>query len=321
MSLVKRQYDDFIWSLKYRPEKIEDMILPMRFRNHFETMIKEKKIPNLLLSGTRGCGKTSTAFCLADEIGMDVKYFNMSKDNSIDVIRDAFVRFASSVSFQGGKKLIIGDEFDRLSLPAIDSLKGEIEALSKNCSFIFISNNKHKFIDHPVISRLQEIDYEFDKKETGQMKKDFFEFLCDDVLKKEGVKFSKKAVGSLVNNLFPDMRKMLNELQKLATQFDNKITPEAVKSISSVSDLNILFEALKDKDFGYIREYAASMKIDPSQFYSVLFKNIRKYVTKDSFPQAVLSIEKFQYHSAFSADKQIPLCACFIELMMECEWS
>jgi replication factor C small subunit len=319
MSLVERQYDDFVWGLKNRPKKVKDIVLPQRLKNQFLNIVETKNIPNMLLSGTRGCGKTTTAFCIADEVGCDVLYVNMSKDNSIDMVREKLTRFATSMGFEEGKKLIIGDEFDRLSINAIDALKGDIEQFSNNCSFVFTSNNKHKFIDHPVMSRLQEIDFEFSKDEMRDMMKQFFKIVCT-VLKKEKVKFETKAVGMFIKSLFPDMRKILNELQKISSQFDGKITVEAIDTITSVSDINILFDALKEKDFGYIREFISRLTIDPSQFYSVMFKKIENFVAEESLPGSIVTLSEYQYKSAFSLDKQIPLTACMIELMSDCEW-
>ena len=319
MGLVERQYDDFIWGLKYRPREIDKVILPERFRNQFQTIIDTKQIPNMLLSGPRGCGKTTVCFCLADQIGCDVKYINMSKDNSIDMIRTELTQFATSMSFEDGKKLVIGDEFDRLSLQAIDALKADIEAYSKNCVFVFTSNDKYKFASHPVMSRLQEIDFQFSKEETLAMKKQFYGATMK-ILDGEGVKFEKKAVGHVVNLLFPDMRKVLNELQKLSIQFKKVLRFEDVGAMMSLGDVELFFGAIKDRDFGYVREYISGLTVDHSQVYSLMFGAVEKYVADESFPEAVQIIDEQQFRSAFSTDKQIPLTACCMRLMDECKW-
>jgi len=318
MSLYKKFYDDFIWGFKYRPTKIDDIVLPERFKTQFKKIIKEKQIPNMLLSGPRGCGKTTSAFCIADQVGCDVKYINMSKDNSIDMIREDIARFANTMSFNDGKKLVIGDEFDRLSIQAIDALKGDLELYGKNCVFIFTSNNKYKFIDHPVMSRLQEIDFEFSKKETIQMQTDFYKKVCS-ILKNENVEYDKNAIGHIIKLLFPDMRKILNELQKFSDQFNNKIEKEIVDLVNISSDsIGMLFDALKDKDFRFCREFVAELTIEPVQLYSILFKNILTYVEKESFPLAINIIDEEQFRTSFSVDKQIPLINCLMRLM-ECK--
>lgn len=321
MGFVKRQYDTFVWEYKYRPSKISEIVLPERFKNQFGNIVASKNIPNMLLSGPRGTGKTTTAFCLADEIGCDCKYVNMSKDNSVDLVRNELSRFASSVSFDDGKKLIIGDEFDRLSIQAIDALKGDMDRYGKYCTFIFTSNHKYKFIDHPVMSRIQEIDFEFSKEEKIQMQKDFYKIVCN-ILKKEEVKFEKKAIGHVIKTVFPDMRKILIELQKLSSQFNNDLSVINLnKSFLSMTDIKIFFDALKDKDFDYVRQFISELSIDISQFYSIIFDNLTKYMDDiDSIYLAMKIIDEQQYRTAFSIDKQIPLVACCIRLMSECEW-
>jgi len=318
MGLITKVYDDFIWGLKYRPTKIDDIVLPERFKTHFKKIVEEKKIPNMLLSGPRGCGKTTSAFCIADEVGCDVKYINMSKDNSIDMIRDDIARFANTMSFNEGKKLVIGDEFDRLSIQAIDALKGDLELYGKNCVFIFTSNHKYKFIDHPVMSRLQEIDFDFSKKETTQMQTEFYKLVCS-ILTKEEVQFNKKSIGYIIKQLFPDMRKILNELQKYSSQFDKKLGKEIVDLITISSDsIEMLFDAIKDKDFRFCREFVAELTVEPVHLYSILFKNILTYVEKESFPLAINIIDEEQFRTSFSVDKQIPLINCLMRLM-ECK--
>lgn len=272
---------------------------------------------NIFITGN--CGKTSSAFCIADQVGCDVKYINMSKDNSIDMIREDIARFANTMSFEDGKKLVIGDEFDRLSIQAIDALKGDIEQYGKNCVFIFTSNHKYKFIDHPVMSRLQEFDFEFTKEENNKMKKEFYKSVCR-ILHNEKVKFDKKAIAFIVKQLSPDMRKILNELQKLSSQFDNVLGKDIIELVTlSTNTIEMLFDALKEKDFRFVREFVAEMTVEPVQLYPILFKNSLKYFTEESFPMAINIIDEEQYRTAFSVDKQIPLTNCLVRLMHECE--
>ena len=318
MGFVSRQYDDFVWEYKYRPARVADIVLPDRFKRQFQAMVESRRLSNMLLSGPRGCGKTTVCFALADETGLDAIYVNMSKDRSIDVIRDRLTRFASTVSSDDCKKLLIGDEFDRLTPEAIDSLKGEMDRFGNNCVFLFTSNNKYKFAAHPVMSRLQEVDFQFTREETVQMKKQFYSVVMG-ILEKEGVAYEKKAVGRIVNEMFPDMRKTLTELQKLSQQFD-AINSEAAETMLSLADMTLLYAALRDKDFNYVRERVADASVDPTQVYSTLFRTIEPHITEESLPAAMTIIDEYQFRSAFGADKQIPLTACCVRLMSECDW-
>lgn len=318
MGLVERQYDKYIWALKFRPNNFNDLVMPERLKKKFQSIVDEQNIPNMLFSGIRGCGKTSSAFIMADLIGCDTLYINMSKETGIDTIRNQMSQFATTMSLKDGKKLIIGDEFDRLSSAAIDSLKGDIEEYSKNCSFIFTSNNKHKLIDHPVMSRLEEVDFVFSKEETVQMKKEFAKRVCV-LLKNEGIKFVPKTILKFVNFTFPDFRKVFTELQNFSKQFD-VINDDTFTIFTSIQDINLLFNAIKEKDFAFIKSYVANLSVDFNTVYSALYKQIEEYIELTSFPFAIKMIADWQYKSAFSADKMIPLNALFIELATDCDW-
>lgn len=315
MSLVKRQYDDFVWELKYRPEQLDQMILPARFVKQFNKLKSLGKLPNMLFSGMQGIGKTTLAFVLADEMDLSALYINMALDTSIDNIRSKLMDFATHVSMEGKQKVIIGDEFDRLSPQSIDSLKGAIEKCSRNCKFIFTSNHKNKLIA-PLISRLQEIDFVFTKEERIKMKKAYWKRACT-ILKKEEVKFDPKAVGELVKSVFPDMRKILNKLQMLSLQGDINMGMVNAHLSTNTKDF---FKYLKASDWSSIRQFVVDLPIDPSDFYAVMFQDLEKYIDSSSIPEAVIAIAKYQYESAFVADVQIPLCALAIELMAECKF-
>ena len=208
MSLVSKQYDDFVWELKYRPPTLDQIILPDSLLKGFNKIKSSGKLPNMLFSGPAGTGKTTTAFVLADDMDLSAMYMNMSLDNKIDDIRSKMMSFATSVSIEGKQKVFIGDEFDRLSPQAMDGLKGAIEKVSKNCKFIFTSNHKGKIIE-PIISRLQEVDFIFKKDDRPAMKKKMWKAACI-ICKKEEVEFDPAAVAEIVKQLFPDMRKILN---------------------------------------------------------------------------------------------------------------
>jgi DNA polymerase III delta prime subunit len=283
----------------------------------FLNILKEGIIPNMLISGPQGCGKTTVAFCLADQMESNTLYINMSLDTGIDKIRYDVKKFISSMSFKKGKKIVIGDEFDRLSPQAMDSLKSTIEEYSSHASFIFTSNHKNKII--PALrSRIQEVDFVFTSEEAKLMKKEFFSVVCK-CLKSEGLKdFERKAVGKVIQMYFPDMRKVLNELQMLSKM--GPITVEAVYKLI-VNDMTEFFTYLRDKDFGKLRKYLAQLSVDYNSFYPAMFHQIHKFVKPDSIPAAVLTIAEWGYKAAFSVDGVIPLTACAIEMMSDCEWN
>lgn len=310
MSLVSKQYDDFIWELKYRPDSLDKIVLPDSLLAQFNNIKSSGKIPNMLFSGPPGCGKTTVAFVLADVMNLSAFYMNMSLDTKIDNIRDKLMGFASSVSLDGRQKLIIGDEFDRLSSNAMDSLKGVIESMSKNCKFIFTSNHKNKITD-PIISRLQEIDFIFSKEDSSAMKKKFFQTSCQ-ICQKEDVIFEKKAIATVVKDLFPDMRKILNKLQMLSLRGD--ITLETVEK-NNITDIAGFFKMIRNKEWNSVRQYIADLPMMAGDFYSFLYTCIELYIQKESLSEAIMLLAKYQYESSFSVDKDIPLAALAIEMM------
>lgn len=320
MSLNKKQYDNYVWGLKHRPETIDDIILPKRYKKMFNNMVQTKDIGNILLNGPRGSGKTTVAFCLSDQTGLDTLYINMSNETGIDTIRTKLVNFVSTVSFTDGKKIIIGDECDRLSVAAMDSLKGEIEKFTKNCNFIFITNHKGKLTPE-FTSRLNEINFIFTKDEQVDIKKQFYKRL-QTILTSENVEFDNKAIGKLINMNYPDLRKTINTCQMLSKQNDNLITMEQVKTSSIIkSDITKFYKYIADKDFSEIRIFISNMAVEHNSFYSIMFQTLESSsIIPKSLPQAILIISKYQYEASFVVDTQIPLTACCIELMSECEW-
>ena len=214
------------------------------------------------------------------------------------------------------KNGIINRNCDRLSNNAQDLLKAEIESFSKNCSFIFTTNHQNRIIE-PLKSRMQEIDFGvYTKKELSQAKREFYKSLIM-ILKKEQVKYEKEAVAQLVNTFFPDMRKCLNETQHLSQQGD--ITLEVVNE-NVVSNIEDYFNLVKEKNFTGVRKYIANLSIDLNTFYSAMYKDCHKFLVVDSIPQFILLVAKYQYESSFSIDAEIPLMACSMELMSECEF-
>jgi len=314
MSLLSKFGDKHIWELKHRPQTIEDMILPDRIKNLFNTEEKRKDVGNLLLSGQRGTGKTTLACCIADQSERESFYINMSLDNGIDTIRTKITNFITSVSLDEEKKIVIGDEFDRLSVQAMDSLKSVVEEFSKNVNFIFISNHETKIIPE-LKSRLTEISFKFNKTETKKLSKEYWRHICN-ILKEEEVQFTAPPVAKIVKNHFPDMRKILNRCQQLIKS-DGQISDNA-NNDQNKCDINELFCYIKDKDFTGIRQFVMDEGIDLETGYSELNESVLTF-TDDTIPSAILIIADYQYKSAFSVDKQIPMTACLMQLALECE--
>jgi DNA polymerase III delta prime subunit len=234
----------------------------------------------------------------------------MSLEKSIEVIRTKLIGFAASVSLEGKQKVFIGDEFDRLSPAAMDSLKGVIEKMSSNCKFIFTSNHKGKIIE-PILSRLQEVDFVFSKEDAGAMKKKMWVAACK-ICQKEEVPFEKKAVAEVVKQLFPDMRKVLNHLQMLSLR--GEITLDAVDACIA-TDTEAYFQCLRDKDWPGIRQFIVDLPIAVNDFYSVIYTQIERYVREDFVSQAVVMTAKYQFEGGMVADKEISLAALSIEMM------
>ncbi len=299
-SLHERLYDEFIWGLRYRPKHIDQLILPDRILKYLKNIIDGGRIPNMLLSGSPGTGKSTVASVLAGALDLEYLYINASEQTGIDVLRTNIRQFITSKSWDGNDKVVIMDEADRASAQFQDALKSTLEQFSKSCSFIFISNHKNKIIP-PLQSRLQTIEFKFTIEETKELQKEFFKS-CSVILKKEKVKYSKKVLAHMIKNIFPDMRKILNELQKLSQQ-DALDDIATVKNI--LTDVDTYYKILKKRNFKELLAYIAQMTGDPQGFYSELFDSAIKYVSSDSLPDFVILLGKYSYESSFVVDSRI----------------
>ncbi len=312
MSLHRRLSDDWIWGLKYRPSNLKDLILPPRIQKQINSAIKAKHIPNFLLSGPAGCGKTSTAVVLCEMLDMEYLYINGSEQTGIDILRTTVRQFITSTNWDDRKKMLIIDESDRCSPQLQDGLKSALEEFSKGCTFIFISNHKNKIIE-PLQSRLQTIDFHFTSKELEEMKIIFFKICCD-ILKTEKIEFNKKVVANLIQKLFPDMRKSLNELQKFAQQ-------DALNDISLINDMSIneseFYKLLKDRKLADLRKYISGIG-DAQSFYSKLHDTYFKFIEPKDLPEFIILLNKYCYEANFVADTRINLMAFCVEVAASC---
>lgn len=308
--------DQMLWVEKYRPHKIQDCILHESLKKTFQDYVDREEIPNLLLSGSPGVGKTTIARALCDEIGCDYIIINGSDESGIDVLRNKIKNYASSVSLTGGRKVIIIDEADYLNPNSTQpALRGAIEEFASNCSFIFTCNFKNRIID-PIHSRCAVIDF----KTNGSKAKLAIQFMkrVEWILNEEKITYDKEVVAAVITKHFPDNRRILNELQRYAASgtIDKGI-------LSSVSDIQTkeLVTALKEKDFGSARKWVTNnLDNDPALIYRKLYDSMYDYLKPSSIPQTVLILAKYQYQSAFVSDQEINLVACLIELMADCEF-
>ena len=310
--------DEFLWVEKYRPQTIDECILPNATKRTFKEFIENGDMPNLLLSGTAGTGKTTVAKALCNELGYTTLIVNGSLDRNIDTLRNEIASFASTVSFDGGKKCIILDEADYLNPQSFQpALRGFIEQFSKNVRFILTCNYKDKIIE-PIHSRTTYIDFRTDKKEMQEMMGGLMTRVLG-ILSDEKVEVkSPKIVAEVIKKHYPDIRRILNELQRYSA---GGIIDEGI--LANVAEANVkgLMKHLKDRDFGKMRQWVVdNIDSDPVRIFRTLYDNMHDYLEPSSIPQIVLLIGEYQYKQAFVQDREINLVAFLTEVMVEAEW-
>ena len=307
---------EFLWVEKYRPQKVLDCILPDRLKKVFQEYVNNKTIPNLMLTGTAGVGKTTAAIAMCEEIGLDYIFINSSEERGIDTLRTKIRGYASTVSFSGSQKVIILDEADYITPEAQAALRGAIEEFSSNCSFIFTCNFKSKLID-AIHSRCSVIDFTLVNGEKPKMAAQFFKRLCD-ILTKEKITFDKAVVAKIVEKFFPDYRRTLNELQRYSSS--GNIDVSILNQVSDVKNMTDLIRYLKEKNFGEMRKWVVmNSDIDTARVYRKIYDGLYDYMKPESIPQAVVILAKYQYQCAFVPDQEINLVACLTEIMVDCE--
>jgi DNA polymerase III delta prime subunit len=307
--------EHLLWTEKYRPRTVEECILPERLKAVFQQYVNQKEMPNLLLAGGAGVGKTTIAKAMCNEIDCDYMVINGSDENGVDTIRVKIKNYASSVSLSGGRKVIILDEADYLTPNAQAILRNAIEEFAANCSFIFTCNYKNKIID-PLHSRCAVIEFGLKNGEKAQMASAFFKRITH-ILDTEKVEFDEKVIAEVVKKHFPDFRRVINELQRYS-----KLGKIDVGILSQIGDISLtqIVKHLKEKDFTSVRKWAATSEIDNTTFFRKLYDALYEIAKPQSIPQAVLILADYQYKQAFVADHEINLVACLTEIMANVEF-
>tara|TARA_X000001036_G_C20654454_1_gene796401 strand:- start:298 stop:1236 length:939 start_codon:yes stop_codon:yes gene_type:complete len=302
--------NEFLFVEKYRPQTIDDCVLPDSVKETFKQFVVKGEIPNLLLCGTAGTGKTTVARALCNELDCDVIMINGSEESGIDVLRTKIKKFASTMSFENKTKVVILDEADYLNPNSTQpALRAFIEEFSANCRFIFTCNFKNRIIE-PLHSRTTVVEFRLDKADKPKMAMQFHKRM-KDILDIEEIKYSEKVLAELLKKHFPDYRRVLNELQRYSI---GGVIDEGI--LSNLAEMNVkgLVDALKDKDFKKMRQWVANnVDTDPQGIYRKVYDALIDKVKQ--VPHLVLLIADYQYKAAFVADQEINLTACLTDIM------
>lgn len=309
--------NEFIWVEKYRPTTIEDTILPEDLKNTFQQFVNQKNIPNLILSGTAGVGKTTVARAMLEELGCDYIIINSSMNGNIDTLRNEILNFASSVSLSGGRKYVILDEADYLNPNSTQpALRNFMEEFSKNCGFILTCNFKNRIIS-PLHSRCSIVDFKISKKDMAKLAMQFMKRVVG-ILDAENVSYDKAVVAEVIQKHFPDWRRILNEIQRYSAT--GRIDSGILSNLQQTS-IKELITLMKEKNFTEVRKWVKNnIDSDVDVLYNEFYNNASTFFTPRNIPLLVVTTAKYQYQNAFSANPEINFAAYLAELMIEGEF-
>lgn len=309
--------EEFLFVEKYRPKTIADTILPVSLKKTFQTFVDQKNIPNLILSGTAGVGKTTVARAMLEELGCDYIVINGSMNGNIDTLRNEILNFASSVSLSGGRKYVILDEADYLNPNSTQpALRNFMEEFSKNCGFILTCNFKNRIIE-PLHSRCSVIDFKVDKKDMSKLAAQFMKRLLD-ILESESIAYDKAVVAQVIQKYFPDWRRVLNEIQRYSAT--GRIDAGILANLQETS-IKELVSLMKEKNFTEVRKWVKNnINTDVDILFEQFYTYSSDYFAPKSIPLLVVLTAKYQYQNAFAANSEINFAAYLAELMIEMDF-
>ena len=315
--MIDSRDEMFLWVQKYRPQKIDDCVLPQALKDTFRQYVEQGELPNFLFTGSAGVGKTTIAKALCNEIGAEYMMINGSEESGIDTLRTKIKGFASTISLTDAKKVVILDEADYLNANSTQpALRGFIEEFANNCRFILTCNFKNRIIE-PIHSRCSVIEFKIDNKDKQEIAATFYKRVAQ-ILKQEQIEFDPKVVVELVMKHFPDYRRILNELQRYSVS--GKIDSGILVNMSEES-FKSLIKLLKEKDFTEVRKWVSkNSDSDTTSLFRELYDSAANTIEPNSVPQLVLILADYQYKAAFVADHELNIMAALTEIMAQCKF-
>ena len=315
--MIDSRDEMFLWVEKYRPQKIDDCVLPQALKDTFRQYVEQGELPNFLFTGSAGVGKTTIAKALCNEIGAEFMMINGSEESGIDTLRTKIKGFASTISLTDAKKVVILDEADYLNANSTQpALRGFIEEFANNCRFILTCNFKNRIIE-PIHSRCAVVEFKIDSKDKQEIAASFFKRAVS-ILRQEQIEFDPKVVAELITKHFPDYRRILNELQRYSVS--GKIDSGILVNMSEES-FKGLIKLLKEKDFTEVRKWVSkNSDSDTTSLFRELYDSAATTIEPNSVPQLVLILADYQYKAAFVADHELNIMAALTEIMAQCKF-